>query len=82
MAVPMAFYPEQIREWRGACEQANVQLEPKLSVAERAQAKLAAKRIRELERQLKRTEAARAEAAALVTMLKKADAIWGKKEEG
>ena len=52
-----------------------------LSAAERGQAKLAAKRIRELERQLKRTEAARAEAAALVTMLKKADAIWGKKEE-
>ena len=75
-------YPEQIREWRGACEQANVPLEPKLSAAERGQAKLAAKRIRELERQLKRTEAARAEAAALVTMLKKADAIWGKKEEG
>ena len=74
-------YPEQIREWRGACEQANVPLEPKLSATERGQAKLAAKRIRELERQLKRTEAARAEAAALVTMLKKADAIWGKQEE-
>ena len=74
-------YPEQIREWRGACEQANVPLVPKLSAAERAQAKLAAKRIRELERQLKRSEAARAEAAALVTMLKKVDAIWAKKEE-
>jgi hypothetical protein len=74
-------YPEQIREWRGACERANVLLEPKLSPAERAQAKLAAKRIGELERQLKRSEAARAEATALVTMLKKADAIWGKKEE-
>jgi len=74
-------YPEQIREWRSACERANVPLVPKLNAAERAQAKLAAKRIRELERQLKRTEAARAEAAALVTMLKKADAIWGKKEE-
>jgi transposase-like protein len=74
-------YPEQIREWREACERANVALEPKLSPAERGQAKLAAKRIRELERQLKHTEAARAEAAALVSMLKKADAIWGKKEE-
>jgi hypothetical protein len=73
-------YPEQIREWRGACEQANVALAPKPSAAERGQAKLAAKRIRELERQLKRTEAAHAEAAALVTMLKKAEAIWGKKE--
>ncbi len=77
----MAFIPSRSREWREACERANVPLVPKLSAAERAQAKLAAKRIRELERQLKRSEAARAEAAALVTMLKKADAIWGKKEE-
>ncbi|WP_158937517.1 hypothetical protein [Burkholderia sp. S171] len=74
-------YPEQIREWRDACERANVPLVAKLSGPERAQAKLSAKRIRELERQLKRSEAARAEASALATMLKKANAIWGKKEE-
>lgn len=39
------------------------------------------KRIRELERQLKRADAARAEAAALLNLRKKADAIWGKEEE-
>lgn len=39
------------------------------------------KRIRELERQLKRADAARAEEAALLNLRKKADAIWGKEEE-
>ena len=45
------------------------------------EAKAAQKRIRELERQLKRADAARAEAAALLNLRKKADAIWGKEEE-
>jgi transposase-like protein len=74
-------YPEQIGQWREACEQANVVPEPKASAAQRGEAKLAHKRIRELERQLKRSDAARAEAAALLNLRKKAETIWGKDEE-
>jgi transposase-like protein len=73
-------YPEQIRQWREACEQANVP-EPKLTATQRKERKVHEKRIRELERQLKRADAARAEAAALLNLRKKADAIWGKEEE-
>ena len=74
-------YPEQIRQWRQACEQANGAPEARPTAAQRIEAKAAQKRIRELERQLKRADAARAEAAALLNLRKKADAIWGKEEE-
>jgi DNA-binding transcriptional MerR regulator len=74
-------YPEQIRQWREACEQANVAPEIKPAATRRDEAKAAHKRIRELERQLKRSDAARAEAAALLNLRKKAEAIWGKEEE-
>ena len=39
------------------------------------------KRIRELERELRRKEKALAEAAALIVLKKKADAIWGDEED-
>lgn len=74
-------YPEQIRQWREACEQANVAPETKSTAAQRNEAKAGDKRIRELERQLKRSDAARAEAAALLNLRKKADAIWGKEKD-
>ena len=74
-------YPEQIRQWREACEQANSAPETKPTAAQRNEAKVAHKRIRELERQLKRSDAARAEAAALLNLRKKAEAIWGKEED-
>jgi hypothetical protein len=74
-------YPEQIRQWREACEQANVAPDTRPTAAQRNEAKAAQKRIRELERQLKRSDAARAEAAALLNLRKKAEAIWGKEEE-
>jgi len=57
-------YPEQIAAWRLACEQA------RLSRGDR-------KRVRELERELTRKEKALAETAALLTLRKKAAAIWG-----
>ena len=41
----------------------------------------ARKRIRELERELRRKDAALAETAALLVLRKKAEAIWGKGEE-
>jgi transposase len=40
------------------------------------------KRIAALERELRRKEAALAEAAALLVLKKKADAIWGEEKEG
>jgi transposase-like protein len=73
-------YAEQIREWREACEQANASAQER-SRAEREQSKAARKRIRELERERRRDKAALAEAAALLVLRKKAEAIWGKDED-
>lgn len=73
-------YPEQIRRWRGACEGANDQAD----AAERQQrqaVKAEKARSRELERELKRKDAALAETAALLTLRKKAAAIWGEGED-
>jgi transposase-like protein len=70
-------YPEQIAQWRLICEQANSPAEAKLTALPDASAKQV-QRIRELERTLKKKEAALAEAAALLVLEKKAEAIWGK----
>jgi hypothetical protein len=45
--------------------------------SERAQAKTDKKRIRDLERELNRKEKALAEAAALLVLRKKLNALWG-----
>lgn len=71
-------YLEQLQAWRRACEQANVgpgALRPTPEVQADKH------RIRELERELRRKEKALAEAAALLVLRKKADAIWGKDED-
>ena len=69
-------FAEQILAWRHDCEQAAT-----LSQNERHHDALDAKaqrqRIRELERDLRRKNAALAETAALLTLSKKAAAIWG-----
>ncbi len=71
-------YPEQIRRWRQACEQANQGAgRPAQSETTRA----ARQRIRELERELQRKEQALAETAALLVLRKKARAIWGEAED-
>lgn len=67
-------YPEQIAQWRLACERANEVDVPRRMPTE-------TKRIRELERTLKRNEAALNEANALLELQKKAEAIWGKAKE-
>jgi transposase-like protein len=70
-------YPEQIQQWRQACQDANVavDLQPnKKQTAEQT-------RIKELERQLLRSDADRKEAVALLDLRKKAAAIWGKDKE-
>ena len=73
-------YVEQIREWRAACEQANASAQER-SRSERERSKAARQRIRNLERESKRDKAALAEAAALLLLRKKAEAIWGKGED-
>jgi len=70
-------YPEQIAQWRLICEQANAPVTVKPATMPTSDAKQE-QRIRELERTLKKKEAALAEAAALLTLEKKAAAIWGK----
>lgn len=70
-------YPEQIQQWREACQNANPLADLKLSVEKTAEQQ----RIKELERQLIRSNAGRAEAEALLELRKKANAIWGKDKE-
>lgn len=70
-------YPEQIAQWRLICEQANAPVTDKTATTPTIDAKQG-QRIRELERTLKKQEAALAEAAALLVLEKKAEAIWGK----
>lgn len=73
-------YVEQVKAWR----QAALDGQQKAQVvrqAERGQARQDQKRIKQLERELHRKERALAEAAALLILRKKAEAIWGREEE-
>lgn len=71
-------YPEQIEAWKTAFEDSEF-----LEVAPATKAELAAerKKSRALEKELRRKEKALAEAAALLTLSKKAQAIWGTNED-
>jgi hypothetical protein len=69
-------YPEQIQAWREACEQAN-DWDREQNRRLKSNSQEERKRIRNLERELKRKEAALAEAAALLVLRKKRQAIWG-----
>jgi transposase-like protein len=65
-------YPEQIAQWRQACELANgTMIDAGMSPAA---VKAQAKRLKQVERDL-------AEARALLVLRKKAEAIWGKDAE-
>lgn len=73
-------YPEQIRQWREACEQANDwdrSQHQRLKAARQGDQK----RLKELERELAKKEKALAETAALLVLTKKAEAIWGTGED-
>ena len=72
-------YPEQIQRWREAAASANEQ-HPPLSREERRALQEERKRARRLEKELKRKEKALAEAAALLVLQKKAQALWGEPE--
>lgn len=71
---------EQISAWKAACLSANENAE-RQTRDQREQSKGDKKRIRQLEKELQRKEKALAEAAALLILRKKAQAIWGDKEE-
>ncbi len=73
-------YVEQIQRWRVSCEQANDKAAADARRDTEAM-KSERKRSRELERELRRKEAALAETAALLTLRKKARAIWGDEDE-
>jgi hypothetical protein len=73
-------FVEQIAAWREACQHAN---EPpaERNREQREQGKSDRKKIKELERDLRRKEKALAEAAAVIILRKKAQAIWGEPED-
>jgi transposase-like protein len=73
-------YPEQLRQWREACEQAN-DWDRAQSRRAREARRMDGQRIKELERELRDKEKALAETAALLVLRKKARAIWGEGED-
>jgi len=73
-------YPEQLERWRADCEQAS-DLAEERRASQGAEAREQRKRIKELEKELQRKESALAETAALLTLRKKAAAIWGESED-
>ena len=73
-------YPEQIQRWRASCEQAN-DLSDEAARRDREAVRAERQRAKTLEKELQRKEAALAETAALLTLRKKANAIWGDEDE-
>jgi transposase-like protein len=74
-------YPEQVSAWRQACISGQQPAKAQRQT-EREQAKSDKKRIRELERELRRKDKALAETAAILVLRKKLNAYWGDDSEG
>ena len=73
-------YPEQVQQWREACERANDwdrTQHRRLKEVRREDER----RLQALERELREKEKALAETAALLVLRKKARAIWGEGED-
>jgi transposase len=73
-------YAEQVMRWREAAIAGAETLRPLLA-EERRELQQERKKTRKLEKELKRKEKALAEAAALLVLQKKAQAIWGDGED-
>lgn len=73
-------YPEQVREWKEACMSANDNAKVHQENASKELRK-EHKEKEKLEKELARKEKALAEAAALLVLRKKANAIWGTDDE-
>ncbi len=68
-------YAEQVKAWKAACVQGTMTNKEQKRAA-LAEAKSDKKRIRELERELRRKDKALAEAAALLILRKNLNALW------
>lgn len=73
-------YPEQVESWKEACLSANAHSEAQQK-QHRELHKNERKTITRLERELNKKDKALAETAALLVLSKKAEAIWGLKDE-
>jgi transposase-like protein len=73
-------YPDQLKAWRHACEAAN-DWDKQASIKLKSEQKTNRKRIKDLEKDLQRKEKALAEAAALLVLQKKVQAIWADPED-
>ena len=74
-------YPEQVKAWRADCIEGST-TSAQRHQQERTEARHDKKRIKALERELRRKEKALAEAAALLVLRKKLNALWGEDEDG
>jgi transposase len=72
-------YPQQISAWRDTCEQAHA---PAATQVGREKLRKQTKAIKQLEAELRRKEKALAEAAALLVLQKKVQALWEDPEDG
>ena len=73
-------YPEQVKEWRQSCIEGNqTQAQQRKQLTQERKADC--KRIKELEKELKRKDAALAETAALLVLRKKLNTYWGEDED-
>ena len=73
-------FKEQIEAWKKTCLSANTQEENRTKALS-IELKEEKKQARQLEKELRKKEKALAEAAALLLLRKKAQAIWGDLEE-
>lgn len=73
-------YPEQVNAWRAACIDGQQSAQARKQ-SDREQARSNKKRIRELERELRRKDKALAETAAILVLRKKLNAYWGSDSE-
>ena len=73
-------YPEQVKEWRDACINANDSVKEANSKSGK-ELREERKKNERLEKELARKEKALAETAALLVLRKKANAIWGTEDE-
>jgi transposase-like protein len=73
-------YPHQLKLWRKACEAAN-DWDKQAGIKLKSEQKCNRKRIKDLEKELHRKEKALAEAAALLVLQKKVQAIWEDPED-
>lgn len=73
-------YPEQVQRWKAACAAGNDRAEAQARYRDK-NSRQARQRIKKLESELRRKDKALAETAALLTLSKKAEAIWGHNDE-